>query len=238
MGNSKTVYLSMNVSIIAQIITGIVAIRGLFEELKPTDSILKSILGFEMGVQAVELLFYIFLIRKMKIVDMAMVRYFDWVITTPVMLITSIIYYKYEEYIEKFENTKSDIDRKRLEDMSFIGFINENRGDVIKIVIFNLFMLIFGYLGETGVIDKMTGFYLGTIAFFMSFYIIYENYAKKSKKGKQLFTILFIVWSIYGIAYLLNPMYKNTVFNGLDVVAKNFFGLYLYYKIIESKTEV
>jgi hypothetical protein len=97
-------------------------------------------------------------------------------------------------------------------------------------------MLLFGYLGETGQITQMNGFILGTVSFIISFYIIYTNYASKSKLGTQLFTLLFSVWSIYGIAYLLNPIYKNIIFNILDIIAKNFFGLFLYYKISQVKT--
>ena len=36
---------------------------------------------------------------------------------------------------------------------------------------------------------------------------------------------------MYGIASILNPYNKNNMFNILDIFAKNFFGLYLYYKV-------
>ena len=41
--------------------------------------------------------------------QMAGNRYMDWVITTPLMLLTSIIYFKYEEHIEN--NVEEDIER-------------------------------------------------------------------------------------------------------------------------------
>lgn len=232
---SHIVYNSTDASILAQFITGVVGIKGLYEKLEPEHEILRSVLGWEMIVQGIEILFYIFLIRKMTIGNMAATRYFDWVITTPTMLITSILYYKYEENLEKFQNTKGDKDKEVLRNMSFVKFIKDNKENIIKIVFCNFFMLLFGYLGEIGIIDIKQSFVLGTVFFLMAFYIIYDNYAKYSKKGKQMFNILLGVWSIYGIAFLLNPIYKNTMFNGLDIVAKNFFGVYLYFKIKESQ---
>jgi bacteriorhodopsin len=234
--STSLVYSTVDTSIIVQLITGIIAVRGIFDELKPEHQILKSALTFEMIVQAVQFTFYVYVIKKLSIEQMATGRYWEWFFTTPVMLITSIIYYKYEEYLETYQNTNSDIDKQKLVNMTFSKFIYDNKDNIIKIVIFNFLMLLFGYLGETGQITQMNGFILGTISFIISFYIIYTNYASKSKLGTQLFTLLFGVWSIYGIAYLLNPIYKNITFNILDIIAKNFFGLFLYYKISQVKT--
>jgi bacteriorhodopsin len=230
------VYSTVDTSIIVQLITGIIAIRGLFDDLTPEHRILKSALTFEMIVQAIQFTFYIYVVRKLSIKHMATGRYWEWFFTTPVMLITSIIYYKYEEYLETYKNTNSDIDKQKLVNMTFLQFISDNKDNIVKIVIFNFLMLLFGYLGETGQITQMNGFILGTVSFIISFYIIYTNYASKSKLGTQLFTLLFSVWSIYGIAYLFNPIYKNITFNILDIIAKNFFGLFLYYKISQIKT--
>ena len=88
-------------------------------------------------------------------------------------------------------------------------------------------MLLFGYLGELGVIDKYTATVSGFIGFAYAFNIIYTDYARKSKIGKKLFNFLVTVWGLYGVVYLLNDTLKNNAFNMLDIVAKNFFGLYL-----------
>lgn len=231
---SNLVYDTVNTSILIQYITGVFGVLGLFEKVKPQDAILKGVLGWEMVVQSIELLFYTLIIRRISITDMAATRYFDWIITTPTMLITSIVYYKYEETLERFENTKSESDRKALEEMSFTKFIKENKENIKKIVLCNFLMLLFGYLAEKNIINKMSGFILGTTFFLLGFYIIYNEYAKFSKTGRKMFSILLGVWSIYGIASLLNPIYKNTMYNGLDIIAKNFFGLFLYYKIKNS----
>ena len=73
---------------------------------------------------------------------------------------------------------------------------------------------------------------LGFVFFIAAFYTIYINYAINSQTGRRLFKILASVWTLYGIVYYFPPIYQNMSLNALDVVAKNFFGIFLYYKII------
>ena len=86
-------------------------------------------------------------------------------------------------------------------------------------------------MGEIGVIDKRIGIPLGFVFFYKSFEIIYTEYAVKTELGKQLFNILAGLWSLYGISAMLPLQQKNIAYNMLDIVAKNFYGLYIYYKI-------
>jgi hypothetical protein len=232
---------STDISIIAQIITGAIGIDGLFTKLDPTHQILQSVLGLEMGVQVVELLYYIFLIRTAQLENMASIRYLDWVFTTPTMLITTIVYFTYEKYIEQFNSAKTEDEKlkyeKQLQNLKFFDFISENQNDVLSIVICNFFMLVFGYLGEIGYADAFVSALFGFAFFFMSFYTIYDKFAKFSIIGNKMFKLLFFVWSMYGFAFLLPPVYKNILFNTLDVIAKNFFGVYLYFKILKTRTK-
>jgi len=242
MPTEQLLYSSTDISIIAQIITGIIGLRGLFETLKPQHKILQTILGFEMLVQFIELIFYIFILRSLSINYMASARYFDWIITTPTMLITTIAYFKYEQNIELLKNSKNSEEqnntKNKLNNMKFIDFLIENKDNIMTIVICNFFMLLFGYLGEIGLIDMFSATIFGFIFFLMGFYVIYDKYAKFSKIGNQMFSILFVVWSLYGIANVFDPIYKNISFNTLDLISKNFFGLYLYFKILRSKNTV
>jgi bacteriorhodopsin len=91
-------------------------------------------------------------------------------------------------------------------------------------------MLLFGYLGEINVIDMTSSLSFGFIFFGMTFYTIYKNYAINSLSSLKLFYFVLFIWSLYGIAALLTVHHKNNMFNILDIFAKNFFGLYLYYK--------
>lgn len=151
---------------------------------------------------------------------MAATRYFDWVITTPTMLLTTIIYFKYEEYIENNKGVPLD----------FWDFIRVNKENIKTIFICNFLMLLFGYLGEIQAIDLWSSIFFGFIFFALAFYTIYKEYAIHSRIGMKMFTLLVIVWGLYGIAAMTNDVTKNNAYNVLDIFAKNFFGLYLFYK--------
>uniref|UniRef100_A0A6C0DZR2 Uncharacterized protein n=1 Tax=viral metagenome TaxID=1070528 RepID=A0A6C0DZR2_9ZZZZ len=215
---------STDLSILIQIITGLIGIQGIFLNLEDKHIILKQILTLEMIVQFVELFFYVFFLRTLSttgLQKMTITRYFDWIITTPTMLLTTIVFYKYEENLEK------NIDEK----MQLLKFIKEHKNNIINIFICNFFMLLFGFLGEIGLIDMVSSLTFGFLFFILTFYNIYINYAIHSQNAMKLFYFIFIVWGFYGIAALMSPVTKNNLFNILDIFAKNFFGLYLYYRI-------
>lgn len=220
----STVQLTTNLSIGVQLLTGLIGVNGLFVDLPEKHKILQNILKLELGVQFVELFYYIFIIQSMVISSLpqvASMRYFDWAITTPTMLLTTIIYFKYEEHQE------NNIEQK----INFIDFIKTHRNNIISIFVCNYLMLYFGYLGEIGTIDVELSLMLGFLFFGMTFYIVYINYAVKSKNAMKIFYYIFTIWGLYGIAPLMSIETKNNMFNILDLFAKNFFGLYLYYSI-------
>lgn len=220
------VHFTTNLSIIIQIITGLVSFNGIFLELPDKHKILNEILALETSVQVIELFFYIYFLRGLALKyvhKMGSIRYFDWAITTPTMLLTTIIYFKYEEYLEKNEEKV----------LTFGDFLKDNTQNIITIIVCNFLMLLFGYLGEIGLIDMTSSIVLGFAFFAYSFYVIYRDYAIKSKKSLNLFYFILSVWSLYGLAAIFSHHHKNNMFNILDVFAKNFFGLYLYYKAVE-----
>jgi hypothetical protein len=65
----------------------------------------------------------------------------------------------------------------------------------------------------------------------MYFKLIYSEYVNKDSTFDQKFMYWFflITWSLYGIAALLEYNNKNTMYNILDLVAKNFLGIFLVY---------
>tara|TARA_B110000971_G_scaffold181838_1_gene188772 strand:- start:272 stop:622 length:351 start_codon:yes stop_codon:yes gene_type:complete len=97
--------------------------------------------------------------------------------------------------------------------------------------LFNGLMLLFGYLGEMGVMNNTKSVILGFIFFILSFEKIYTEYAIKSELGMKLFKFLIVIWSMYGVAALQGIVTKNIMYNMLDIVAKNFYGLFIYYYI-------
>lgn len=210
-------------SLLVQIITGIVSLHGLFITLPEKDSILTDILGLETMVQFVEMVFYIWISYAMINVDkMTSRRYIDWVITTPTMLLSTIIFMKYQEEKEK----KGD-------KVDFWGFMKENKKEILLMFAYNFGMLAFGFLGEVNIISKYISTPIGFYFFYKTFDLIYYKFADATQLGKNLFTFMVSVWSLYGVAALMPSDIKNISYNLLDIVAKNFYGLYLYYKILQ-----
>tara|TARA_Y100000994_G_C15692853_1_gene442243 strand:- start:1791 stop:2480 length:690 start_codon:yes stop_codon:yes gene_type:complete len=220
----KTVKNTIWFSLILQIITGLIPIPGLYIKLQEKDKILTDILLLETVVQFIELLFYVWIAFSiLNIKKMASRRYIDWIITTPTMLLSTIMFMKYQERKENDELESKPLNTR--------NFITENKDLITKIFGFNFLMLIFGYLGEINTISKYISIPIGFGFFYKTFELIYNNYANYTNKGKQLFTFLVSVWSLYGIAAMMKPNEKNISYNLLDIVAKNFYGLYIYYEI-------
>jgi bacteriorhodopsin len=211
-------------SILIQLVIGIISTRGLFFNVDEKHKILTDILKVETIVQYVEFGFYVYFLRTFDtspLSNMARIRYYDWFFTTPTMLLTTVIYFKYEEHTE---HNKPGI-------LDFHTVLKQEKPIIVQIIVSNFFMLLFGYLVEKKKIDKKVGITIGFVFFAITFHLIYKNYAIHSTVGKKLFNILLPVWGFYGIGACLNDTYKNNMFNILDIFAKNFFSLYIYNKL-------
>lgn len=79
----------------------------------------------------------------------------------------------------------------------------------------------------------MLGIVLGFIPFAYYFKKIYETYIRPDTSTDKIYLFWFflISWSIYGIAAFMPYFAKNTLYNILDLVAKNGFGIFLAYII-------
>lgn len=227
--SASLLLLTTKISVVVQIITGLLGIQGIFYTLPEQHKVVVDLLKIETGVQLVELVFYLFFLRFFQPATMAIYRYYDWILTTPTMLFTTMAFFRYKEINEA--NTK-------LQPITIRSFLQENKKWISLVFFFNLMMLFCGYAGEIGWMNRLTATFVGFIFFGLSFYIIYSQFAVKSLYSQRLYTFLLIVWSIYGIAYLLPSDWKNISYNGLDIVAKNFFGLYLYFLVrdLQKKT--
>ncbi len=225
----KTVY----VSLLIQFITGAVGIHGLMIPLSEEDKILKEVLIMEIVVQLIEFIFYLWLAYALfsysksknsnfPLFDVTKRRYIDWFITTPTMLLSTIIFLQYLKIKEKRDK------EEEIKELSYIEFIQEHKKIILLIILSNAMMLFFGYLIENGKLDKFTGISIGFIFLIISFYLIYKEFAIHTEDGKKLFFFMFIIWSLYGVAAIFPFYIKNISYNILDVFAKNFFGLFLY----------
>lgn len=228
--NTKSFFYSTLVaSVIVQIISGIIEVStGLFAPVSPEFNIIKQLLFLEITVQAIEGLFYVWLLYNFtSVTNVTPKRYIDWTITTPTMLITLMFYLLFLEKREKQQDTTG---------LNFFDLIVENGQTIWNVFILNWAMLFFGYLGEMNILSTLTGVLLGFIPFLLYYYIIYQKYAAgSSSTGIKIFWYFFIFWSLYGIVALLPYYLKNGLYNILDLFAKNFFGLFLSYIILLKK---
>ena len=224
MNSKSTFYNTLVLSVIVQVITGIIELGTLFVPVK--IPLIKQLLVLEVTVQAIESLFYIWLfINFNQVTNVTPKRYIDWAITTPTMLIELILYLIY---------LKSKEQNKDVTKLSFFNLLIENSSTISYVIYLNWLMLIFGYLGEINIINTLSGVLLGFVPFLIYYYIIYINYAKQSKDGWKLFWYFFTFWSLYGVVAMLPYYIKNALYNILDLFAKNFFGLFLSYIILSK----
>ena len=218
-------------SIVVQLVTGVIEFLALFVKTAPGMSLIKQLLGLEVAVQAVEGAFYVWLYNNIHTVkNITPKRYADWALTTPTMLVTLIAYLIY---------LNDSGDRKSL---SLLQILRENAVPIAQIIGLNWLMLLFGYLGEVGVIPLVAGVALGFAPFIAYFYIIYDrfianaNNTDNTNTSVKIYAYFLVFWSLYGIVAVLPYTLKNTIYNVLDLFSKNFFGLFLSYLIVSSAT--
>lgn len=220
------IYTSLITSVVIQVITGIIQFITIFINVPRKLLFLKEMLILEIFVQLIEGLFYIYWLFNFKnISNITPQRYFDWVITTPTMLINLIFYLIFLQY-----NDKNISDQ-----LNIVTLYTKEFYTITTVLLLNWVMLLFGYLGEISAIPVLLGVSLGFIPFLIYYYIIYKNYAVLTNDGMKIYLYFFIFWSLYGVVAVLPYNIKNTCYNILDLFSKNFFGLWLTYLLLTNK---
>ena len=211
-----------NWSLRVQIYTAFVDAWGLSIKVKPGYRVYKDLLRIELWVQMIELIFYVWMVRNMrKVPNITLYRYLDWVFTTPLMLITLIVYLDHDPSIASLKD-----------------YLQRNKKLIKKVLALNWAMLGAGFLGEAGVINRQAGATVGTFPFLAYFKAIWDELIRGkalSREKLQVFWWFFTVWSGYGIAALAPYEIKNAGYNVLDLFAKNFFGVFLVWVIWKNR---
>ena len=193
------------------------------EAMRTNNPNVRHVLNLETCISLVAGYFYSLFIEKIVKADetqtnmdwseTSQIRYMDWFITTPFMLIA----------------------------LCLVLSTNINKTicltTMVGVILLNYLMLYVGYLGEMKTISLFSAELVGFGAFFAMFYAIFVKYVKSSTNvaNRVLFGIYFAIWSMYGVAYLFNEEYKNITMNFLDLSSKCLMGigLWVYYtKII------
>lgn len=225
------IYITGVLSLIIQIITGLFDYYVLKLDIPKELSLLRELLLTEFIVQIIEGIFYIWMVINFSSIrNITPHRYFDWVITTPTMLLTYCIFLIYLKNISTKPNDKNNENTNNKSNENTKGMlqlIRENLKVLLPIVLLNWLMLLFGYLGEMKVISIVKANILGFIPFLIYFWLIYDNFAKDFVLGRQTFVVFFGLWLLYGVAAFFPYYLKNTCFNILDLFAKNFFGIFI-----------
>jgi bacteriorhodopsin len=214
------IYISGIVSLCIQAVVGILDYLAIKLELESKDELLKDLLKVELFVQIVEFIFYVWLIFYFKKTSQNVTpfRYLDWAITTPLMLVS----------LSAFLN--HDGKTARLSD-----FLSDHKDSIVKIVLLNAAMLLFGFIGELGYLNKYVSTALGFIPFFLNFKYIKDTFLHSDDIQKIfIFYWFVVVWGMYGVFAVMSYTIKNTGYNILDILSKNVFGVFLSY-IVWSK---
>lgn len=251
----KTIYVSLT----AQIIAMVISIAGLGIPIAPQNSILRSILGMESIVQVIESMFYtwfgIFSPKSSSKTDIAKYRYYDWFITTPTMLLSTMMYFKHrnETRLETFEQREKDNEENNEENKerktetetkqqikfgniwdeiknmwkTMKSFTSNNWGSVSKILLFNTLMLLMGYLRESGVLSVFSSTLVGFLFFGAMFYLLFTEFVKNNTKNYGVYFTMLGLWGLYGVAATFGNVMKNTSFNILDIFSKNFYSVFI-----------
>lgn len=141
--------------------------------------------------------------------DISKTRYVDWSITTPLMLIALCVVLSIESKTPVKLHT------------------------ILQVVGLNYLMLFTGFMGEMGVLNKSLACFIGFIPFCILFYLIFKHFVRNHSSFSNSFLYYFylIIWSLYGVVYMLPESIKNVTTNILDCIAKCLIGngLFIYY---------
>jgi len=179
----------------------------LIEAIRTPSLIVRHIMNIETAVSLVAGLVYGYLVEEVRkpgadLSKITHIRYLDWSITTPLILLSILLFY----------NGEAAVDYK-----TFLGIAGLNAG-----------MLYSGYLGETGGINKMTGGVVGFLFFGAMLTLFYSCCVPKSQTP-VVFWIFALLWALYGVAYYIEDIEtKNISYNVLDITSKALFGVVLW----------
>ena len=150
----------------------------------------KPILFLEVVITAISSFSYSLFLKIKDLQKISIFRYYEWAFTTPLMLIALALFSNITSLLFMF-----------------------------TVVLLNLVMRGFGYLGETKRISKVLATGLGFTPLLLIFYMFFKA-TVFDPVHYLIFLLYFVVWSAYGVAYLFRESLKNKCMNVFDAVAK------------------
>jgi len=223
-------------SMLMQFITLVVSFVALVQGNMP--SVLMTIVWLELIVQFVELVWYSWIAyRYLEGGDKTIpihYRYFDWVITTPIMM-TSITLFVLWDADKTCDNVLGEASRVValvviiLMDiiMLSVGFAYESRWDALAPIRAFYDMLLCNFRPNAGL-------WLGWVPFlgvFTPLFVIIAQPKTNTGWGVTSVLLTFSAWALYGVVALLGSEgvwideTRNSAYNVLDIFSKNAVGL-------------
>lgn len=189
----------------AQVVFGLLTLVGLFVgDDKEGD--LTPIFALELGSQAIEFAWYAVTVVYFREI-VTWTRYLDWFFSTPIMLVSTVLFFLHRS------------------ETRYSTFVHSAR--LPSIVAVNAFMLACGFAYELGATPRLASVAVGSVALGGSFALMatYVDFGDGLSVG--LWLSMAVVWALYGVAALLPYTEKNVGYNMLDIVSKNFYGVFL-----------
>ena len=207
-------------SLVAQLLIGAVTSVGFFLDVKSEQDRedLNTILAFEVSSQVIEFLWYTVVLIQSRTIT-ARLRYIDWVLSTPVMLISLALFFRHRDSTTPSSSVFSVFDSYEI--YACLGV--------------NWIMLAFGFAMESGWSSDVVGLFGGGLSLVGSFAFL-AVLTPVDTMSHVLFWVTFGVWSLYGVAAALSDVSKNVMYNAIDVVSKNCFGLFLFVYALTLQT--
>ena len=183
------------------------------EAIRTRDKQVRNILNLETCISIVAAFFYGLFIVKLNASkgiipyhEITLNRYVDWSITTPIMLLVLLLAFCY--------NTKQNVTLLSL----------------VLVLVLNYGMLFFGFLGESGLWDKMYANMVGFVFFITLYGYIYVEYIHNHNifDNNILYYSFLVLWALYGVAYWAEESIKNVSYNVLDLCSKCFVGIFFW----------
>lgn len=183
------------------------------EAMRTTDLKIRNILNLETCISVVAAFFYGKFVENVEkepttnYEQINKMRYTDWAITTPIMLLVLVLAFLYN-------NKKGSLPIS----------------SYVIILLLNYGMLGLGYMGEIGTLSKFTANGIGFVFFAGLFGYLYNMFlaGQYNFDNMLLYFVFFILWSLYGIVYFFDEVTKNVSFNILDLFSKCFVGIFFW----------
>jgi len=237
MNNDFIVKDSLHLSFFVQIITLIFGLFIVFlTNVSSSNRLIREALILENAVQIIEGSFYIWFIyfytKNVDKEDIAKYRYYDWFFSTPLMIISTVAYFQFNN--TKLYGPSANASAIASAVSSLYNFITTDIQKISELLFYNFNMLFLGYLQELKLISLTISTIFGFLFLGLLFLKMFVYYVKNNSANYLIFYLMLFIWSLYGVAALYKNKIKNASYNILDVFSKNFFGLFLAYLVYNA----